>query len=211
MDTRIRPLQVTNNQHSFVSLIFICLHRRYYQITNDFTIKTKESDLNFPEHLNVYCFEPHNFTKFNSPALGTTGVLNYYILDGGSLLPVLALDLKPGNKMLDMCAAPGGKSILAIQTLYPDCVVSNDVAFTRVNRVSSVFKEYLYDLKERWLETGRLRISHNDGRSITENDFDRILVGKNLPAYPDLNKKFFSTLGGCTLHNRPTFIERERQ
>lgn len=97
-------------------------------------------------------------------------------MDGGSLLPVLALDLRSGNRMLDMCAAPGGKSLIALQTLCPDCVVSNDVTFSRVDRVYEVFKQYLYDLNERWLKPGRLRLSHSDGRKIEECDFDRILV-----------------------------------
>lgn len=145
-------------------------------MTNEFKIERAESGLHFPEHLNVYCYEPENFTKFAHPTSGTTGVLDYYLMDGASLLPVLALDLKPGNKMLDMCAAPGGKSILAIQTLYPDCVVSNDVAYSRVNKVYGVFKQYLYDLNERWLQTGRLKVTSRDGRSIVEEDFDRILV-----------------------------------
>lgn len=151
-------------------------HFRYYQVTNDFSVKIEKSDLHFPEHLNVYCYEPENFTKFSSPPMGSTGVFDYYLMDGGSLLPVLALDLKPGCRMLDMCAAPGGKSLLAIQTLYPECVVSNDIAFSRVNRIYGVYKEYLYDLNSRWLQTGRLKITHNDGCTIAENDFDRILV-----------------------------------
>lgn len=40
-------------------------------------------------------------------------------MDAGSILPVLALGLKPGDRVLDMCAAPGGKSYVCLQTLYP--------------------------------------------------------------------------------------------
>jgi len=47
------------------------------------------------------------------------GVLDYYMLDGGSLLPVLALGVNPGDRVLDMCAAPGGKSLMILQTLFP--------------------------------------------------------------------------------------------
>ena len=32
------------------------------------------------------------------------------IQDESSMLPVVALDVKPGMKVLDMCAAPGGKT-----------------------------------------------------------------------------------------------------
>lgn len=40
-------------------------------------------------------------------------------MDGGSILPVLALDLKLGDKVLDMCSAPGGKALTVLQTLLP--------------------------------------------------------------------------------------------
>jgi len=40
-------------------------------------------------------------------------------MDGASLLPVLALDLEPGCRVLDLCAAPGGKSLAILQTLLP--------------------------------------------------------------------------------------------
>lgn len=43
---------------------------------------------------------------------------DYYLMDASSLFPVLALNLSPGDVMLDMCGAPGGKSYLALQTLY---------------------------------------------------------------------------------------------
>lgn len=152
-------------------------HYKYYDVTGQFQIETyKEYDLHFPEHLNVYCFETDNLTKIPSATLGSTRVLDYYLMDGGSLLPVLALNLKPGNKVLDMCASPGGKSLLAIQTLYPDVVVCNDVSYSRVDRLYKVFKEYLYDLNERWIEPGRLKIMQSDARQISIDNFDRILV-----------------------------------
>lgn len=46
-------------------------------------------------------------------------ISDYYLLDGGSILPVLALDLKLGDNILDMCSAPGGKALTALQTLLP--------------------------------------------------------------------------------------------
>lgn len=40
-------------------------------------------------------------------------------MDGGSILPVIALDLKFGDRVLDMCSAPGGKALATLQTLLP--------------------------------------------------------------------------------------------
>ena len=40
-------------------------------------------------------------------------------MDAASLLPVLALNLQPTESVLDLCAAPGGKALAMLQTLYP--------------------------------------------------------------------------------------------
>lgn len=46
----------------------------------------------------------------------------YYLLNAASLLPVLALELRDGEKVLDLCAAPGGKSVALLQCAYPGSV-----------------------------------------------------------------------------------------
>lgn len=43
----------------------------------------------------------------------------YYLLNAASLLPVLALEVKDGEDVLDLCAAPGGKSVAMLQCAYP--------------------------------------------------------------------------------------------
>ncbi|NXC66105.1 NSUN3 protein, partial [Anhinga anhinga] len=43
----------------------------------------------------------------------------YYLLNAASLLPVLALEVKDGEDVLDLCAAPGGKSVAALQCACP--------------------------------------------------------------------------------------------
>ncbi|KAF5270680.1 hypothetical protein FQA39_LY01418 [Lamprigera yunnana] len=152
-------------------------HYKYYDKNENFLVKTEsEYNLHFPEHLNVYCFEHGNLSDFESPRRGTTGVYNYYLMDGGSVLPVLALGIKPGDTILDMCAAPGGKSYVALQTLYPDCVICNDSSLSRVNRIFSVLEEYFYDLNECWIKSNRIKVTHTDGRGIERGDYDRILV-----------------------------------
>lgn len=48
----------------------------------------------------------------------------YYLLNAASLLPVLALELSDGEKVLDLCAAPGGKSVALLQCAHPGTVRS---------------------------------------------------------------------------------------
>ncbi|KAK4874113.1 hypothetical protein RN001_013473 [Aquatica leii] len=136
----------------------------------------KEYEMHFPEHLNVYCFEQNNYSKFEGPQTGATGVYNYYLMDGGSVLPVLALDIKPGDHILDMCAAPGGKSFLALQTLYPNYLVCNDSSLSRVNRILNVLEQYFYDLDKRWIKANRLKVTQRDGRLIQKENYSRVLV-----------------------------------
>lgn len=47
----------------------------------------------------------------------------YYLLNAASLLPVLALELRDGEKVLDLCAAPGGKSVALLQCADPGSVL----------------------------------------------------------------------------------------
>ncbi|XP_022907957.2 5-methylcytosine rRNA methyltransferase NSUN4 [Onthophagus taurus] len=135
----------------------------------------KQYDFNFPNTLNVYIYDTMDKQTFKSPRKGSTGVLDYYLLDGGSLLPILALDIQPNEKILDMCSSPGGKSLIILQTLYPKTLICNDISKSRIDRIFKVMKEYLYDLNENWFETGRLKIQNMDGRDIND-EFDRVLV-----------------------------------
>lgn len=116
-------------------------HYKYYENTSEYAVSIEpENKLHFPEHLDVYCYEKSNHTPFDSPRKCVTNVLNYYLLDGGSLLPVLALGLQPGDRFLDLCAAPGGKTVIALQTLYPDVIICNDCEASRVKRIQNVLR-----------------------------------------------------------------------
>ncbi|XP_044737838.1 5-methylcytosine rRNA methyltransferase NSUN4 [Chrysoperla carnea] len=151
-------------------------HYRYYETSSEFSVKiVKENKLNFPEHLHIYSYDRGNISHFPSVRKCSTGVLDKYLLDGGSILPVLALDLQPKDHVLDMCAAPGGKSLMIMQSLLTDYLVCNDLQESRSRRVINVFKQYLYDYDR--IINNKLVITNGDARGITEsNVFDKILV-----------------------------------
>ncbi|XP_012288195.1 5-methylcytosine rRNA methyltransferase NSUN4 [Orussus abietinus] len=150
-------------------------HYNYYKEGADFSVnKEKEYTLKIPEYLHLYAYEPDSSVRFKSPKKGSTGVLDYYLLDGGSILPVLALDLQPGDNVLDMCAAPGGKFLASLQTLLPRVIVANDSQSSRVKRINNVLHQYISDMGQ-W--DNRLFVTEQDARFIDDKDvFNKILV-----------------------------------
>jgi len=94
------------------------------------------------------------------PPAATTagGLLSHYVLDGASPLPALALGARPGHAVLDMCAAPGGKSLVLCGTMFgessgatgvsadarPDGVlIVSEPAPARRARLRNVLQSYL--------------------------------------------------------------------
>ena len=64
--------------------------------------------------------EPTDYTaiRFPPPTSSLHPSLHlYYLLDPSSLLPVQSLSLSPHHSVLDMCAAPGGKSLAVLFTI----------------------------------------------------------------------------------------------
>ncbi|XP_072746444.1 5-cytosine rRNA methyltransferase NSUN4 [Anoplolepis gracilipes] len=150
-------------------------HYGYYKEGADFSTKIeKEVILTFPQYLNIYTFEEDNDSKFPSPKKGSTGVLDYYLLDGASVLPTLALDLQPGDVVLDMCAAPGGKTLSILQTFMPRTLVANDISKSRVKRIHNVINQFVAGIGQ-WHD--RLHVTEQDARFIDDKDtYNKILV-----------------------------------
>ena len=72
---------------------------------------------------------------FGKNALHNAGM--YYIQDASAMMVVNLIDVKEGDKVLDICAAPGGKSSQVASYLHGNgLLVSNDVSSKRVRDLS---------------------------------------------------------------------------
>lgn len=67
-----------------------------------------------------------------------------YSLDAASVLPVEALDLRPGDEIADLCASPGGKTLAGVFKLKGEARwFCNDLSPARVTRLNSVLHDCL--------------------------------------------------------------------
>ncbi|XP_053674923.1 5-methylcytosine rRNA methyltransferase NSUN4 [Anopheles nili] len=157
--------------------VFESEHYKYYSNTTDFPLNiVMEDSFSIPETLNLYTYERGNVSTFQSPRKCSTGVLSHFLFDGASCLPPLALDVQPGERVLDACAAPGGKSLLLMQTLLPGTMVMNDQQESRCNRIHRLMRQYLYDFDKKWKQK-QCFITQSDARNLQEYSmYDRVLV-----------------------------------
>jgi len=62
----------------------------------------------------------------------------YYIQEITSMMPIIALNLKPTDNFLDLCAAPGSKTSQAVALMKNQgIIIANDVSISRVSILSS--------------------------------------------------------------------------
>jgi len=143
-----------------------------------------ESLLNFPAHLHVFTFPPRVLDSFPKPQTGLLKTTNYYCMDLASLLPVLCLGTRPGDAVLDMCSAPGGKALCLIQTLLPGVLVCNDVNRERLSRVASVLGQFLGAGDGVAGSRKNVRLQRMDGREMCDfGTYDRVLC--DVPCFSD--------------------------
>lgn len=103
------------------------------------------------------------------------GLLSFYVMDPASILAARALDVQAGDRVLDMCAAPGGKTLILAEAIRESGeLIANELSEARRERLKKVIQQYVSrETRERVWITGK-----DGGKfALTERDgFDRILV-----------------------------------
>ena len=109
------------------------------------------------------------------PQVAANDLLDVYVMDAASIFAATALDVQSGDEVLDLCAAPGGKSlILAEQIGESGRLTCNELSDRRRGRLRSVLGDYLpKDVQARATVTG-----HDGTRwCLHETEaYDRILL-----------------------------------
>uniref|UniRef100_A0A672J2W1 5-cytosine rRNA methyltransferase NSUN4 n=1 Tax=Salarias fasciatus TaxID=181472 RepID=A0A672J2W1_SALFA len=122
------------------------------------------------------CFCPQHPVFRVSTRRHLCGLLSHYLMDAASVLPCLALDVQEGHNVLDLCAAPGGKTLALLQTQSISFLCVNDASVSRTMRLRKVLNSYV---PKEFLTNEKLRITSFDGTQwgdIERNTFDRVLV-----------------------------------
>ncbi|XP_071956111.1 5-cytosine rRNA methyltransferase NSUN4-like isoform X2 [Antedon mediterranea] len=147
--------------------------------THNIDIGIERKQLSISENLKCYIFDGSAVKRFPPAKYNseTYSYLEYYLLDASSLFPVLSLDLQPGDMVLDMCAAPGGKSVAMMQTMNIGGIVCNEVAPSRRRRLQDALQ--LCIPKHILNDEECFRITEFDGTewgNMEPDTYDKILV-----------------------------------
>lgn len=137
---------------------------------NLFSQEVLTSGLTQCEFLNDCYWKPENFSLQKNEA----GLYNYYVMDPASVIVALALEVKPDENVLDMCAAPGGKSLILAEQMRSGSLISNEISESRRERLLRVFHEYIPKEKRMFITVKGLD-ANLYGLRMPES-FDRILA-----------------------------------
>lgn len=114
-----------------------------------------------------------------SHAYFVNGEANSLIFDPVSIVPCLALDPKPNDRILDMCAAPGTKTyIISFMTNNKAGITANDIDRNRAMRLTANAKKYGI----------KCSILNQSGRTL-EGNFNKILIDAPCSGEGMVNKK----------------------
>jgi tRNA (cytosine49-C5)-methyltransferase len=116
---------------------------------------------------------------------------NIYLQNASSFLPTLALDPKAGEIVLDMCAAPGGKTLnIANATNNKAEIYVNDENNTRIQNMRKMFELYGVNIKSYYSQPAQYLSKH-----LPAEHFDKILIDAPCSGEGLINLHDIRTLG----------------
>ncbi|XP_077102812.1 tRNA (cytosine(34)-C(5))-methyltransferase, mitochondrial isoform X2 [Siphateles boraxobius] len=175
-DVLLNPLSwqygVLLNRFSDLTNLKQCLTALGY--TNLLPQTTHPESQSHTTQIPLQCFIHRDPVRIPTQGHHPAWLKQYYLLNAASLLPVLTLNVKEGENVLDLCAAPGGKSLAILQTATPGLLHCNELDKHRhdwlLKTLESYFPPTLRNL---------LSVTHLDGRSIGSvrpGAYDKVLV-----------------------------------
>lgn len=113
--------------------------------------------------------------RFDPPVISADGMMNYYLMDRASLYPAFALSPNSHEKVLDLCAAPGGKALYLYLLSKGECeLVANDISTERQRRLKSVLHSFVPESKR-----AQIKITKHNAASWCLHEksaYDKILL-----------------------------------
>lgn len=119
-----------------------------------------------------------DFPQFNlgeEVPRSANGLISYYVMDPASQVPATLLDVQDGDVVLDMCAAPGGKTLILSEGLKSSGeLIANELSEARRDRLTKVIQNYVSREVRNFIHVkgkdgGKYALTH-------KNYFDKILV-----------------------------------
>ncbi|XP_074854537.1 tRNA (cytosine(34)-C(5))-methyltransferase, mitochondrial isoform X3 [Carettochelys insculpta] len=141
------------------------------------------------------CYISRTPGRFPAQKHQTGKLKEYYLLNAASLLSVLALEIKDGERVLDMCAAPGGKSIAMLQCAWPGHLHCNEYDSQRSRRLKQTLESFIPEPL-----MNSIALSELDGRQIGDLHpelYDKVLLDS--PCSNDRSWLFSSDIQQATL------------
>lgn len=159
----------------------------FYEMNYDVSVNViNQTVLNIPPMLNLYTFQPNEFSTFSEPKLTSSNLFNYYLVDMASTLPILLLDIEDGDYVADFCAAPGGKSLMMFLTMKNIRLFLNDISRSRFERLKNVFNSFIPNTYHHRIEFNQMNVCN-----LRKYDqFDKILV--DVPCTNDRHSLFIN-------------------
>ncbi|KAG7467145.1 hypothetical protein MATL_G00150260 [Megalops atlanticus] len=122
----------------------------------------------------LQCFVHQSQIRFPSQKHQPGQLKQYYLLNAASLLPVLALGVRDGDRVLDLCSAPGGKAVAILQSATPGLLHCNELDCHRWKWLAETLESFIPQALN-----DAVKVFNLDGRlfgQIEAGAYDKVLV-----------------------------------